>query len=294
MGVKHLMLAAIIILSQEAAAEVALAINMGKAPRDPKDLSPEQWEAKFEFLDKWGAVHGAQSQVARAYPSVPLMTLRERYGKRNSEPSRKGPPPRLDDKVEKYLVDWILYVHQAGFPVTNARLTIEVKSLAFVAGGAAARDSVGGKTWRKAFMLRHPELKRMNSSLIERCRKMGTTKESIKRYFQLADIGMTGVKACNVWFADETCIDMHPRKGVQVSPLPYRQPHFFALPSKYLSCNPYHTLFLGLGRIFSKKGLPLRARGHKPHHFYGLLQCHWCPWCPPSHLPGHPPLFQVH
>jgi hypothetical protein len=58
----------------------------------------------------------------------------------------------------------------------------------------------------------------MNTSLIERCRKMSTTKESIKRYFQLADIGMTGVKRENVNFADETYVDMHPRKGCQVSP----------------------------------------------------------------------------
>ena len=69
-------------------------------------------------------------------------------------------------------------------------------------------------------MKRLPDLKVMNSSLIERCRKMGTTKESIKRYFQLADIGMTGVKRENVYFADETYVDLHPRKGVQVSPKP--------------------------------------------------------------------------
>jgi hypothetical protein len=107
----------------------------------------------------------------------------DRLGQRKSAPSKRGPPPRLDDKVEQHLMDWILYVHQGGFPVTNARLTSEVKSLAFTAGGAAARDSVGGKTWRKAFMKRHPDLKVMNSSLIERCCKMGMTKESIKCYF---------------------------------------------------------------------------------------------------------------
>ena len=56
------------------------------------------------------------------------------------------------------------------------------------------------------------DLKVMNSSLIERCRKMGTTKESIKRYFQLADIGMTGVKRENVYFADETYVDLHPAR----------------------------------------------------------------------------------
>lgn len=56
------------------------------------------------------------------------------------------------------------------------------------------------------------DLKVMNSFLIERCRKMGTTKESIKRYFQLADIGMTGVKRENVYFADETYVDLHPAR----------------------------------------------------------------------------------
>jgi hypothetical protein len=64
---------------------------------------------------------------------------------RNIKPSRKGLPPCLDDKVEEYLVDWILYIHKADFTVTNTRLTTEVISLAFVAGGAAAWDSVEGR-----------------------------------------------------------------------------------------------------------------------------------------------------
>jgi hypothetical protein len=51
-GLKFLGLAVIFILSKQESAEVALAVITGKAPRDPKDLSSEQWEAKFEFLDK--------------------------------------------------------------------------------------------------------------------------------------------------------------------------------------------------------------------------------------------------
>jgi hypothetical protein len=121
-------------------------------------------------------------------------------------------------------VDWIKYVHTAGFSITNAKLTAEVKSIAYRAGCAdplvSATDlmnSVGGKSWRKGFQKRHPELKKLNTTLMERVRKMSMTKEAIKRYFDLADIGLTGVKPSNTFFADETYIDMHPRKGVQVS-----------------------------------------------------------------------------
>ena len=37
---------------------------------------------------------------------------------------------------------------------------------------------------------------------MERVRKMSLTKEAVARYFDLADIGLTGVRACNTFFAD--------------------------------------------------------------------------------------------
>lgn len=212
------MLAALFVLAKEGDAQLALARNTGRVAKDDEDLTSEQWEAKFKFLDTFGKVYGAQSRAAKAYPAVKLTTLRSRYEQRNSGPSRRGPPPRMDERLEKHLVDWITYANDKGFPVTNAQLCTEAKSVAFIAGGFAGRDSVGGKTWRKAFQRRHPEIQRKNSTLMERVRKMSLTKEGVERYFDLAEIAMTGCRPEFTFFADETYIDMHPRMGVQVCP----------------------------------------------------------------------------
>jgi hypothetical protein len=46
------MLAAASLLSTKGNPETVIALNTGKADFHPKDLSPEQWEAKFQFLDE--------------------------------------------------------------------------------------------------------------------------------------------------------------------------------------------------------------------------------------------------
>ena len=76
------------------------------------DLTSEQWQAKFIFLDKWGKMSGAHFRAARAYPPVKLTTLRSRYERRDSGPTMMGPPPRLDEPIEKLLVDFITYAHE--------------------------------------------------------------------------------------------------------------------------------------------------------------------------------------
>ena len=70
------------------------------------------------------------------------------------------------------------------------------------AGGPEAQASVGGKSWRQGCQQHHPDLTRRNTALMERVRKMSLTKVAMARYFDLADIGLTGVKACNTFFAD--------------------------------------------------------------------------------------------
>jgi len=255
MAQRALMIAAAMALAGDPKLQIAA---QERAMRDDEpclDLTSEQWQAKFIFLDKWGKMSGAQSLAARAYPSVKLTTLRSRYDRRDSGPKKMGPPPRLDEAIEKLLVDFITYVHEKGFPVTNNKLTVEVKKIALQAGGPEAQASVGGKSWRKGFQHRHPDLTRMNTALMERVRKMSLTKEAVARYFDLADIGLTGVKACNIFFADETYVDLHSKKGLQVrAPPPTPAPCALFCVFLYLPL-PYNAPFLGVGALFRQAGV---------------------------------------
>ena len=123
MAQRALMIAAAMALAGDPKLQIAAQERAMRDDAPCLDLTSEQWQAKFIFLDKWGKMSGAQSLAARAYPSVKLTTLRSRYDRRDSGPKKMGPPPRLDEPIEKLLVDFIMYVHEKGFPVTNNKLT---------------------------------------------------------------------------------------------------------------------------------------------------------------------------
>lgn len=123
MAQRALMIAAAMALAGDPKLQIAAQERVMRDDEPCLDLTSEQWKAKFIFLDKWGKMSGAQSLAARAYPSVKLTTLRSRYDRRDSGPKKMGPPPRLDEPIEKLLVDFIMYVHEKGFHVTNNKLT---------------------------------------------------------------------------------------------------------------------------------------------------------------------------
>ena len=69
-------------------------------------------------------------------------------------------------------------------------------------GGLRRRPALAASRGARGCQQHHPDLTRRNTALMERVRKMSLTKEAVARYFDLADIGLTGVRACNTFFAD--------------------------------------------------------------------------------------------
>jgi hypothetical protein len=214
------------------AALLALALNVTKstaigapvsapsesaAPIHTADLTPEQWNAKFKYLDDNVGVYGAMRKAAAMDPAVPYMTLRNRYKKRETAPTTFGPKPVLGLDVEQVLVDFCKVQHARGFSVPKVFIVAQAKKAAFDLGGVDAAASVGGKKWYKAFMKRHPDVKEMNSSLMEEERTHAVGRESVGRYFTIAKVALTDVPPRNTWFTDEAYIEFHSKRGWAVS-----------------------------------------------------------------------------
>lgn len=182
-----------------------------------KDLTPEQWEAKFKYLDDNAGVYGSMRKAAGMFPVVPYNTLKGRYLKRESAPTTFGPKPVLGLDVETVIVDFCKQQHARGFSVPKVFIIARAKKAAVDLGGDDAAASVGGKKWYKGFMKRHPDVKEMNSSLMEEERTHAVGRESVGRYFTLAEVALPGVKPENTWFADEACLEFHSKRGWAMS-----------------------------------------------------------------------------
>jgi hypothetical protein len=156
------------------------------------DLTSEQWEAKFKYLDDNKGVYGSMRKAADMFPVVPYNTLKGRYLKRESAPTTFGPKPVLGLDVETVIVDFCKQQHARGFSVPKVFIIARAKKAAVDLGGDDAAASIGGKKWYKGFMKRHPDVKEMNSSLMEEERTHAVGRESVGRYFTLADVALTG------------------------------------------------------------------------------------------------------
>jgi hypothetical protein len=81
---RNLMLIAAAALAIQGDPQLVQSINAKGAGLNIGDLTIEQWEGKFKFMDEWSHVYGCQSTAARAFPAVKLQTLRDRYKSRDS------------------------------------------------------------------------------------------------------------------------------------------------------------------------------------------------------------------
>jgi hypothetical protein len=180
-------------------------------------LTSEQWEKKFKYLDDNVGVYGCMKTAAAMAPSVPYNTLRSRYLQRKSSPTRFGPRPVLDIKLERLLVDYIKRQNASGFSAPKVSIVAMARKIATDIYGPGAANCVGGKKWYKAFLMRNRDIKEMNSSLMEEERSHAVSREGVWRYMSLAEIGLTGVLPKNSYFTDEMYIEFHSKHGWTVS-----------------------------------------------------------------------------
>ena len=71
----------------------------------------------------------------------------------------------------------------------------------------------------------------MNSSLMEEERTHAVGRESVGRYFSLAEVALRGVKPENTWFADEACLEFYSKRGWAMS----------RTTKHAQSCEPFNT-----------------------------------------------------
>ena len=183
-------------------------------PDCAKDILPTQWEAAFSYLRKYRyAAHKWRSALSLV-PGVGLNTLKRRFRDDNTEITRKGPPPRLGDDVEKAIEEFLLAQADVGnaFPVDL--LPAKAREIAKVLfGDPNLQGFVGGKDWQTRFQNRHPQLSARLGQLSEVTRLACLSREAVDRFYTIAEEALKGVDPANVWFMDESGV---AARGAQV------------------------------------------------------------------------------
>lgn len=89
----------------------------------------------------------------------------------------------MSELYEKKLVEWIMYMAEAGFPITKEQLFNSVEKLAKSLGKEATlNDGRPGKHWYKAFKLRNSEIReRVSQNFM--CTRANITEERIRQWF---------------------------------------------------------------------------------------------------------------
>ena len=76
--------------------------------RDPKNLSSEDWLAKFDSIRGATRAYGAVVSAANTFPLCDEGTLRRRYKNHDSSATAFGPPPTLGMDMESVLTAHVL------------------------------------------------------------------------------------------------------------------------------------------------------------------------------------------
>ncbi|XP_063388301.1 uncharacterized protein LOC134674175 [Cydia fagiglandana] len=118
---------------------------------------------------------------------IPKATLHDKVHKKYPEDATPGAQTVLNKEEEKQLVTWILYLSDAGFPITKPNLINTVKNLVQnLKRKNSFKNGTPGRHWYEGFMARHPELSmRVSQNLTAPRAKI--TEESIRAWFDRID-----------------------------------------------------------------------------------------------------------
>jgi helix-turn-helix, Psq domain./Tc5 transposase DNA-binding domain. len=159
----------------------------------PKSLKSRKGCAKLKYpeesmnlaLEAMAAGLSAKS-AARQY-GVPRTTLTDKFKGKTPPGRRMGPSPVLTDTEELQIVQWLLNMNSAGFPVTKNILVETVSKLIIQLGRQNSfKDNVPGRSWFKSFMKRHPNLSQRTPQNLTKSRG-NVSKESLINWSQEID-----------------------------------------------------------------------------------------------------------
>lgn len=107
--------------------------------------------------------------------------------------------------IESVLKAHVLDMAAKGFPLSKASIQQIARDLASKRGVVG---DVGGISWMQGFLGRHPELDVKRTEALEATRVFSTSREAVKRYFQIAGLALDGVLPENTHFVDETAVQL--------------------------------------------------------------------------------------
>lgn len=102
---------------------------------------------------------GSSAKAAARQYGVPRTTLTDKFKGKSPRSRRMGPSPVLTDIEELEVVQWIMNMNSAGFPVTRNLIVETVSKLIIELGRPNTfKDNVPGRSWFNSFTRRHPSL----------------------------------------------------------------------------------------------------------------------------------------
>lgn len=157
------------------------------------------------------------STVSKKY-GIPRTTLRTRYTGKYPIGTKMGPKTILNEQEENYLVQWILTVAKAGFPVTKEQL---LDSVAVLVRKLKRQNTFTngrpGRHWYERFLKRHPQISNKLTQNITSTRGQ-VTEAHIRGWFTeitnyLTENNLLHVANVRqrVYNADETAFFLNPK-----------------------------------------------------------------------------------
>jgi len=106
-----------------------------------------------------GIKNGLSYTKASYQFGIPKTTLIDKMHKKYNENATPGAPTILTAEEEAHIVNWILHLGAAGFPVTKTQLLESVSILVNeLKRPNPFKNGMPGRHWYEGFLNRHPEV----------------------------------------------------------------------------------------------------------------------------------------
>lgn len=166
--------------------------------------------------------NGVSVRRAAIMFGVPRVTLLDKVRGRSPAIRKMGPSTILTEGEENKLVQWMLSLGKAGFPVTKSQLLNSVSVLTKKLGrNTPFKQGQPGRHWYESFLKRHRNISERISESVSACRAL-VTEKSIRRWFEevatyldqnkLRDIGLMEDPS-RMFNCDETAFFLSPKEN---------------------------------------------------------------------------------
>ena len=151
---------------------------MGKTAKEPK-------YAQETIMQALAAINnGMTIYAASKHFGIPKTTLLYKHNGKRPLSGKSGPPTTFTPQEEQILVDWIIQMGKAGFPITKIQLLNSVTELVNILNKdnnfAQGRP---GRAWFEGFLRRHNEISLRFTETLQKYRSV-VTEEKLRGWFK--------------------------------------------------------------------------------------------------------------